>query len=152
MRKYVSFILMILLPSCTSIALSTNVDTSGVAIEGYDPVAYFLQGEAIRGDDDFAFPHEEAIYHFSSYGNLERFRKNPQQYLPQYGGYCAWAVKEGYIAKINPKAWTISNERLFLNYSKSYQRRFEKDLQSNIEQADNNWLDLKKTLSSELSQ
>lgn len=76
--------------------------------------------------------------------NLELFEDNPRKYIPQYGGYCAWAVSQGYTANIDPNAWRIINEKLYLNYSKSVQEKWEKNTKGNIKQADNIWPDLLK--------
>lgn len=130
------------------VAQNINVDKDGFAVKGYDPVAYFLQGKPVQGHKEIAFLYKGATYLFSSTENREIFRKTPLQYIPQYNGYCAWAVKQGYIADINPKAWVISQSRLFLNYNRTYQKRFEKNLQENIKQADVNWPDVRKKISS----
>ena len=116
-----------------------NTDSKGIAIKGYDPVAYFTMGKAVKGSNNISFSYEEAIYYFVNQEHRSLFMKNPENYLPQFGGYCAWAVKEGYIAPIDPEAWTIVDDRLFLNYSKSVKRRFVKDLQENIRKAYSNW-------------
>ena len=68
------------------------------------------------------------------------FAANPEKYAPQYGGYCAWAVSQGYTASTDPEAWKIVDGKLYLNYSKSVQLTWEQDAAGNIAAADENWL------------
>ncbi|WP_162046229.1 YHS domain-containing (seleno)protein [Vibrio taketomensis] len=114
-------------------------DSFGKAIRGYDPVAYFTQSDAIKGDSDYIYEWNDAKWYFSSQQNLDKFARNPEQYAPQYGGYCAWAVSKGYTAKIDPNAWNIVDGKLYLNYSKSVQQTWQQDIQGNIVSADKNW-------------
>ncbi len=88
------------------------------AIEGYDPVAYFTAGKAVKGDKDFQLEHNGVNWHFASAENRELFRTEPGRYSPQFGGYCAYAVaaKEELVG-IDPKAWSIVAGKLYLNYS-----------------------------------
>ena len=132
-------LLVFILPVMAHAQSSVNTDASGLALEGYDPVAYFAQGEAVRGLESISAVHEGARYLFASENHRELFLEAPADYLPAYGGYCAWAVGQGYIADIDPRAWTISGSRLFLNYSRSVHRRFNRNLDANITAADANW-------------
>jgi YHS domain-containing protein len=77
----------------------------GVAIEGTDPVAYFEDGEPALGSSEFEHEWLGATWRFASAENRDRFAAEPEKYAPQYGGYCAWAVSQGYTAKIDPAAW-----------------------------------------------
>ena len=112
---------------------------SGVAIEGYDPVAYFTAGKPVKGSPKFSAAHDGATWRFSSAENRDAFSADPARYAPQFGGYCAWAVSQGYTAKIDPAAWKVVNDKLYLNYSKSVQQRWFKDIPGNIASADANW-------------
>ncbi len=112
---------------------------SSVAIRGTDPVAYFREGRAVEGSPDHALEWLGATWQFASEANLESFRAEPEHYAPRYGGYCAWAVANGYTASIDPEAWTIYEDRLYLNYSKSVQARWTEDIPGNVERADENW-------------
>ncbi|MDR9827289.1 YHS domain-containing (seleno)protein [Vibrio sp. FNV 38] len=114
-------------------------DFFGKAIKGYDPVAYFTQGKPVKGRSDFQFEWNGADWSFSSQQNLDAFISNPEQYAPQYGGYCAWAVSKGYTAKIDPSAWSVVDGKLYLNYSKSVQSTWQQDIAGNIAKADINW-------------
>ena len=87
------------------------------AIKGYDPVAYFVQGEAVEGLETFSFTWMEATWLFSNEENLKAFEEDPEAYAPQFGGYCAYAVSQGYTYRTSPEAWKIVDGKLFLNYS-----------------------------------
>lgn len=114
-------------------------DFFGKAIKGYDTVAYFTQGKATKGDGDFTYEWNGGKWYFSTEQNLQEFIQNPEKYAPQYGGYCAWAVSNGYTAKIDPYAWHIHDGKLYLNYSKSVQSTWQNDIPGNIAKADSNW-------------
>lgn len=111
----------------------------GVAVGGYDPVAYFTEKKPVKGNPAIALEHEGAKYFFASEEHRELFKKEPNKYLPQYGGYCAWAVSQGSTAKIDPTAWTVHDGRLFLNYNKSVKGSWDKNLAQHIAKADANW-------------
>lgn len=121
---------------------SFNVDSSGVAIQGYDPVAYFTQGSAVAGDPSIRAEYEGVLFYFSSNEHRELFNRNPEQYLPQYGGWCAWAASRNSIADIDPEQFVIHDGRLFLNFSGFVNLRFRTRLDHNIELADRNWPEL----------
>jgi YHS domain-containing protein len=116
-----------------------NSTEDGIAIKGYDPVAYFTIGAAVEGSAEHSLEWGGAVWFFSSVENLEAFRSDPERYAPRYGGYCAWAAAKGYLADIDPEAFTVYNDRLYLNFSKSIKRRWDRDKDGNIEAADANW-------------
>jgi len=116
-----------------------NTNSEGVAIDGYDPVAYFTQGAAVRGNADFAHEWDGATWYFASAEHRDRFIAEPEAYAPAYGGYCAWAVAEGKVAGIDPEMWHIEDGRLYLNYSARINRRFLADVRGNITRAETNW-------------
>lgn len=118
----------------------------GVAIDGYDPVAYFENDEAVEGDGRFTLDWNGATWRFASSANRDAFASNPEKYAPQYGGYCAWAVSQGYTAPVNPEAWRIVEGKLYLNYSKGVQKRWAADIPGNISKADSNWPGLRSGL------
>lgn len=111
----------------------------GGAIRGYDPVAYFTEGRPVEGKRAFSLKWMNATWYFSSARHRDLFRANPEKYAPQYGGYCAYAVSQGYTASIDPEAWKIVDGKLYLNYSKSVQKRWMADIPGNIKLADKNW-------------
>ncbi|NEQ45051.1 MAG: YHS domain-containing protein [Leptolyngbya sp. SIOISBB] len=110
-----------------------------VAIAGADPVAYFTEGAYVPGSADFTHEWSGATWQFASAENRDAFASDPVQYAPQYGGYCAWAVSQGYTAAVDPEAWSIVDDKLYLNYDKNIQTRWEKDIPGHIAQANANW-------------
>jgi len=112
---------------------------SDLAVSGYDPVAYFTDGKPVEGKSDFEFEWQGATWRFANAKNLEAFKADPAAYAPQYGGYCAWAVSQGYTASSDPEAWKIVGKKLYLNYNKKVQSDWEKDPAGNIAKADRNW-------------
>lgn len=111
---------------------------AGVGAGGYDVVSYF-DGEARAGDAALTAEHDGVTYRFSSAANRERFLADPKRHLPQYGGYCAYAVSQGYTAKIDPEAWSVVDGKLYLNYSKRVRSTWEKDIAGHIRSANENW-------------
>jgi YHS domain-containing protein len=116
-----------------------NRDRSGLAIDGYDPVAYFVDGRPLRGRAEIEHVWNGTRYRFATEANRERFVKSPEAFVPQYGGFCAYAVSRGYTADIDPLAWRIVDGKLYLNYSPRVQRTWEEDVSGNILRADANW-------------
>ena len=114
----------------------------GLAIRGYDPVAYFLEEGPVKGDRDFETEWNGATWRFASAENLELFVNDPVSYAPQYGGYCAWAVTNGYTASTDPDAWTIHDGKLYLNYSLGVRDTWSRDIPGNIAKGDANWPDV----------
>jgi len=112
---------------------------SNVAVEGYDPVAYFTEGKPVKGDKDFTFEYQGADFRFASAENLALFRADPAKHAPQYGGYCAWAVAKGKTAKGDADHWRIVDGKLYLNYNSSIQKKWEADIDGFITSADANW-------------
>jgi len=112
---------------------------SSLAVSGYDPVAYFTDGKPVEGRDDHELEWNGATWRFSSAENLNSFKSGPEAYAPQYGGYCAWAVSQGYTASSDPQAWRIADGKLYLNYSKGVQKTWARDVPGNIAKADANW-------------
>ncbi|MDH3702960.1 MAG: YHS domain protein [Alphaproteobacteria bacterium] len=112
---------------------------SSLAVSGYDPVAYFKAGKPVEGSSDHEFKWNGATWRFASAANLAAFKANPQGFAPQYGGYCAWAVSQGYTALTDPTAWRIVDNKLYLNYSHGVQRQWAEDIPGNIAKGDKNW-------------
>lgn len=111
----------------------------GVAIKGYDPVAYFEMGKPAEGKSNFTVEWKDATWRFTTAANRDKFKANPEQYAPQYGGYCAYAVSQGYTADISPDAWRLVDGKLYLNYDKNVQKLWEADVPGYIAKANANW-------------
>ena len=116
-----------------------NKTSDGVAIRGYDPVAYFTDGRPVKGSREFEHVWMGAEWHFSSAGHRDLFIRDPEKYAPKYGGYCAYAVSRGSTADIDPEAWSIVDGKLYLNLSRKIRDRWNKDIPGNIRKADENW-------------
>ncbi|HUF87138.1 MAG TPA: YHS domain-containing (seleno)protein [Thermohalobaculum sp.] len=112
----------------------------GLAIRGYDPVAYFTEGAPVPGDPAHTAEWRGAVWRFASAGNRDRFLAEPERYAPAFGGYCAWAVAaKGALYSTQPSNWTIHEGRLFLNYNDDIQARFETDIPGFVAEADRRW-------------
>ncbi len=111
----------------------------GIAIDGTDAVAYFTEGAPIAGDEAITFDYMGATWRFASEENRDMFAADPTAYAPQYGGYCAFAVSKGATAPTAPDAWTIVDDKLYLNFSTSVRERWRQDIPGNIAAADANW-------------
>ncbi len=112
---------------------------SNLAVDGFDPVAYFTVGEPVKGVAEFSTDYKGATWRFSSADNLAAFLADPAAYAPQYGGYCAWAVANNYTARGNPKNWAVRNGKLYLNYNDDVQQDWLVDPDGFIAKADANW-------------
>lgn len=111
----------------------------GVAVGGFDPVAYFTLNKAVEGSKDHTLSHNGAEWRFSSAENKAFFMANPARYSPQFGGYCAYAVSYGGTAKGEPEVWRIVDDKLYLNFSKGVQKRWVKDIPGHIKKGNENW-------------
>ena len=120
--------------------LVANAD--GIAIGGYDPVAYFTEGRAVQGSDRNRLRWNGAVWWFSSHRSRARFAAEPTTFAPQYGGYCAWAASQNRLAPGDPRIWRIVEGRLYFNCSERAQADWEADLQANIARGNANWLRL----------
>lgn len=94
------------------------------AVQGYDTVAYFTQGKAVKGSKDFKTKYKGADWFFSSQEHLDLFKANPEKYAPQYGGYCAWAAAHDTLAKGDANHWHIEDGRLYLNINKNIKNQW----------------------------
>ncbi len=112
---------------------------SSLAVNGHDPVAYFTEGRPVEGSSAFESEYNGATWRFASAANKAAFDAEPAKFAPQYGGYCAWAVSQGYTAKGDPANWRIVDGKLYLNYNTEVQRTWEQDIPGNIGKADGNW-------------
>lgn len=112
---------------------------SNTAVSGYDTVAYFTQGKPVKGSTEFRTTYNGAEWRFASAANLAKFRANPARFAPQYGGYCAWAVSQGYTASGDPTVWKVVNGKLYLNYNQEIGAKWSKNIPGFIRAGDANW-------------
>jgi YHS domain-containing protein len=126
----------------TSASAGSDIFTNkkGVAIRGYDPVAYFTQSDAVKGNKSITAEHNGAKYQFSSDEHKALFVASPEKYLPAYGGYCAFGVAMA-VQKFptDPKAWTIVDGTLYLNLNPKVKKRWSTDIPGFINGSENNW-------------
>lgn len=125
--------------SSPSLADAVYKSFLGNAINGYDPVAYFKQGKPVEGSSDHQLTWNDATWKFASAENKADFEKDPEKYAPQFGGFCAWAVSQGYTASTVPEAWDIVDGKLYLNYSLGVQSQWRQNRATNITAAEGNW-------------
>lgn len=120
-----------------------NVDAQGIAIKGYDPVAYFTDGAPTHGNAKFSAKHDGATYHFASAANRDKFKANPAKYAPQFGGFCAMGVALDKKLDGDPEAWRVVDGKLYLNVNKDVQKKWLEDVPGNLTKATHNWPDIK---------
>ncbi len=136
---FASFLMVTILWAGLAIAGPTNVDANGIAIQGYDPVAYFTENKPVKGSDQFTTEYDGAKYQFSSAENKAAFTADPAKYAPQFGGYCAYGLSYGSKAPIEVDKFTIVDGKLYLNFNGDIQSRWEKDIPGFIKTANENW-------------
>ncbi len=118
---------------------STIYHNNGVALNGYDVVAYFTEGKAKIGQSIYGATWQELIWQFSSQENLNTFRSNPQEFLPQYGGYCAFGISNDYKALPDLEAFTIHEGKLYLNFADYVKKRWFEKVNEKVSLADQKW-------------
>ena len=144
MRFLVATLLPVLLISSPAFAKKDPIYTatfSSTAVGGYDVTSYFGEQVTapIKGNKQFKTEYQGATWLFVSQENLDKFTANPQNYAPQYGGYCAWAVAQGNTASGDPLLWTLHDGKLYLNYNKKINDKWLADKENFISSADNHW-------------
>lgn len=110
-----------------------------LAVSGYDPVAYFVAGAPTKGLPGISAMHEGVTWRFADDANKAAFLADPAKYAPQYGGYCAYAVSQGYTASADPNAWEIVDGKLYLNYNRSVAASWSKQARDYIKTGDSHW-------------
>lgn len=118
----------------------------GKAIKGYDPVAYFTASKPVEGDSNYTHDWNGATWQFANANNRDLFKADPEKYAPQFGGYCAWAVSQGYVAPTDPEAWKVVDGKLYLNYSASVQKQWASNQSKFIADGHANWPGIDKRL------
>jgi YHS domain-containing protein len=116
----------------------------GIALHGFDPVAYFTQNKAVKGEAEFTAQYRGVTYEFASKEDQATFQANPATYVPQYGGFCAFAISKGVKADIDPHAFAINDGKLYVNYSEKALQAYQEDVKGNTQNANHNWPDVAK--------
>jgi hypothetical protein len=120
-----------------------NKDSDNIAIKGYDTVAYFTEGRAVKGDSGFELAWRDARWLFANEKHRAMFAEAPERYAPQFGGLCAGAVTRGVVVKADPEAWTIVDGRLYMKVSKASRDEWRKNAEENIQEANEAWAKMK---------
>jgi YHS domain-containing protein len=120
-------------------APKVNVDKNGVILKGYDPVAYFKQKKAVKGDPNYSSSYGGATYYFASADDKDTFDKSPAKYVPQYGGYCAHSMMKRKLKDIDPNVFFVYKDKLYVCSSPKAGKAFYSDPDANIKKADANW-------------
>ncbi len=120
-----------------------NKTITGLALRGYDPVAYFTDGKPVKGDFSITTVHNDATYRFASEDHKKMFIADPEKYLPQYGGFCAYGLANGVKVDGDPDLWKIVDGKLYLNLSPVVVDLWNKDVPGKIKEADGQWPALK---------
>jgi YHS domain-containing protein len=130
-----------LLGACAALGANAGEvnEAGGLAIKGYDPVAYFREGVPAKGLADLRLPYKGVTYLFKTPANRDAFRATPDKFLPEYGGFCAYGVANGYKADIDPAAFTLVGGKLYLNYNAQVKADWQKDTMGHIRRADDRW-------------
>jgi len=119
-------------------------ETDGVALHGYDPVAYFVAAEPQKGQAQYSYEYKGSKFLFASEANRHAFMQEPEKYAPQFGGYCAYGTSQGYKVSTQPDAFAIVKNKLYLNYNKKVQGIWQQDVPGNIDRAEKNWPEVQK--------
>jgi hypothetical protein len=116
----------------------------GIALHGFDPVAYFTQNKAVLGKPQLTAMYHRVTYEFASKEDQTTFQANPEKYVPQFGGFCAFATSVGVKADADPHEFAVNDGKLYVNNNEQAQKLFQQDVAGNIEKADHNWPDVAK--------
>ncbi len=122
--------------------VEVNASSTGLALQGYDPVAYFTEGAPTKGSYKITSVYEDTTYRFSSEANKATFEADPEAYLPKYGGYCALGTAMGVKVDGDPTIWRIVDDELYLNLSSDIQERWFGDIPGYVEKADTKWTEI----------
>ena len=128
-----------------------SVNAEGQALQGYDPVAYFTDGKPTPGDAQFSTSHNGASYLFASAANRDAFVSDPDKYLPQYGGFCAFGTSLGKKFDGDPMSWKIVDGKLYLNSGEKPHQMWLEDVPGRIQQADTQWPEIQSKSPAEIN-
>jgi YHS domain-containing protein len=146
MRKSVRYLIIVTVIAAACAKKHSEVHevfvTPEGAIHGYDPVSYF-EGSPAKGSENYSFQWNDATWYFASDENRSKFKSDPEKYAPQFGGYCAFGMANGYKAATEPDAWTIVDDKLYLNYNVDVRSQWSEKRDSLINTAEVNWPSVK---------
>ena len=119
-------------------------DPAGIAIKGYDTVAYFTDGKALKGKPEFAFTWHDAQWLFANARHRELFAADPERYAPQFGGFCSYGLSKGKLLSADPQQWTIVEGKLYMKFNRSARDLWRQDKADNIKNAEAAWANYQK--------
>ncbi len=144
MKKIYSLAVLFFIGICSIHAQKSEVFcTNGIAIKGYDPVAFFKESKPVMGRETLSYQWKGATWLFSTKENLDAFKAAPVKYAPQYGGYCAYGAAQGHKASTEINTWTISGDKLYFNYDQEVRGMWMKNQKADINKANANWDNIK---------
>ena len=144
MKQYTFLLTLLFLAGISSSTFAANIHAnSTTGVQGYDLVSYHSKSGPVRGNGHHVSKHDGVTYLFSSKKNKQAFDGNPQKYLPEYGGYCAYGVSVGKKFVGDPQVWKLVNGKLYLNLDENIQKEWEKDIPGRIAMADKEWPKIK---------
>jgi YHS domain-containing protein len=138
--------------SAMAAGVELNASSTGLAMQGYDPVAYFTDGAPTKGSYKITTVFNDATYRFASEEHKAQFEANPEAYLPAYGGYCAFGTAMGFKFDGDPEYWKIVDNKLYLNLSKDIQERWEGNIPGFVQDANGHWENIADVAPAELQQ
>ncbi|MBX3331253.1 MAG: YHS domain-containing protein [Nitrospira sp.] len=147
MKRY---LMLLSITLCQIVLFSASVsagdffEQNNLAIDGYDPVAYFTEQKPVKGSTQFRSDYQDSTFQFASAAHRDAFLADPSKYAPQYGGYCAYGMAKGYKATIDPAAFTVVGDKLYLNYSETVRSRWLSNIPDYVQKADANWPEVQK--------
>jgi YHS domain-containing protein len=127
------------LVACARASAGDFFEKDGLALRGYDAVAYFREAKPVKGSAEHRAEYRGSTFLFASRENRDAFAAEPAKYAPQYGGFCAYGVASGYKAATDPAAFTVVDGKLYLNYNRDVQQRWSRDISGHVAKADRNW-------------
>lgn len=144
MKKSILASLLVLFVLAETAAQKSEIfEKNGMAIKGYDVVAFHTEAKATKGLENFTYRWKDANWLFANQANLDMFKEDPEKYAPQYGGYCAYGTADGHKAPTETDTWTVRDKKLYFNYNKKVQEIWNKDQAGYIKKADKNWVEIR---------
>jgi len=143
-KRLAIFLAAAALTACSDAPVGDSVYTAWLdndALEGYDVVTFY-SGKPLKGKEDYQIRYMGVDWSFSTSANMDLFKTNPEAFIPQYSGYCAWAVANGKLAKGSPENWHVRDGRLYLNFNSRIKERWDRDIPALIKKADAFWPEL----------
>lgn len=137
-----TILLIAAITACAALAHAgdvVNIDKNGLALQGYDPVAYFTDKKPVKGSPEFAATYKGATYQFASAEHKALFEKSPARYEPQFGGFCGYAASINKLAPIEVEYFQVLHDRLILQHNEKAWKLWHQDVEGNLKKADANW-------------